>query len=1136
MRRYPRTLTVALMLAGAVFGAEHRGVVKSSGLPIPGAVITASQGARKLVTSTDDVGAYVFLDLAEGAWIVEVEAFGFEKATRTLAASAGSQITWDLTLGASGAPQVAAKAEAPRAAEKPAPAQSGPVRAAAPGPQGRPQNGTFQRLGVNQTVENETLSALAAQTGPDLQSAELNQNANESFLVNGSLSRGLQMPRQEGEMGGPGMGFPGGPMMGGQQGPNAPGFDGSQPQIAGPGAGGPGAGGPGMGGPGGGFGGGGRGMGGPGGGFGGPRGGPGDRRAGGPQRPGWQGRDGTMAFGNRRGGGRDAFRGNAFFSVRNAALDARPYSLTGQTVDKASYAQTRFGFSGGGPLQIPKLFKSAKTSFFFNYTGARSRNPSNFVSTLPSPLERAGDFSQSIARGPVVIYDPLTQLPFPGNLIPETRINTAAKGLLQFIPQPNQPGQVQNYQFVTSNAQNSDNLGTRVFHSLTQKDRIGGSFNFQRRNSTSPQLYQFLDTGSGRGISTDISWTHTLRTGLIGNVRYSFSRNRSTTLPFFAYGPNVASQLGITGTSADPANYGPPNMSFTNFGGLTDGSSALNRSQSSGVNGGLTWVRGKHTLMTGASYQRNQLNNHTDQNGRGTFTFTGLSTSAFDAAGQPLNGTGFDFADFLLGLPQSSSIRFGSSDTYFRGSIYSVFAQDDWRLRSNLTVNVGLRYEYPTPLRELYSRMTNLDVAPGFTAVAPVTAGQSGPYTGAFPNALINPDRNNFAPRFGLAWKPFPKRQVVVRAGYGVYFNASVYNQAAALLAQQPPFANAATFNSSLDNILTLQNGFTGSATQQITNTYAVDRFYQIGYAQTWSASIQTELPHSLVTELGYLGTKGTRLDTQRAPNAAPPGSPLTAEQRRQIGDAVGFTFDSSDGNSIYHAAQARLSRRFRRGLSLNALYTFSKSIDNVASIGGTGSGVVAQNYLDLRAERGLSSFDRRHTFSLSYVVSSPGSGTSNRFAAKGWTGHLIRNWSLSGGINVQSGAPFTATVLGNRSDSSGAGVVGSSRAEATGLPVDLAGAFFNPAAFTLPPSGSYGNAGRNTITGPTSVVANMSLARSFPLGESRRNMEFRADSTNTLNALNVSRIGATVNASNYGLPLATGAMRTMTASLRFRF
>ena len=232
------------------------------------------------------------------------------------------------------------------------------------------------------------------------------------------------------------------------------------------------------------------------------------------------------------------------------------------------------------------------------------------------------------------------------------------------------------------------------------------------------------------------------------------------------------------------------------------------------------------------------------------------------------------------------------------------------------------------------------------------------------PASLMRPDKHDFAPRVALAWKPIPKRSLQFRAGYGVYYNPSVYNSIASKMAAQPPFAQTASLNTSLTDVLTLENGLLMTpAGKQILNTYAVDPDYQVGYAQTWNANIQTDLFKSLVLDVGYLGTKGTRLDIQTIPNRAVPGSPLTAEQRLQINNATPFTYETSDGDSIYHALQVRLIRRMRRGIGFNAIYTFGKSIDDSSTFGGAGN-TVAQNANDLRAERGLSSFDQRHKFS----------------------------------------------------------------------------------------------------------------------------------------------------------------------------
>jgi hypothetical protein len=358
-------------------------------------------------------------------------------------------------------------------------------------------------------------------------------------------------------------------------------------------------------------------------------------------------------------------------------------------------------------------------------------------------------------------------------------------------------------------------------------------------------------------------------------------------------------------------------------------------------------------------------------------------------------------------------------------------------------------------------------------------------------------------------------------------------NQAASRLAQQPPFARSGSLVTSAQRPLTLENGFAQAPPDQVTNTYAVDRYYRTGYAQTWNFAVQQDLPYSMMLELGYLGTKGTRLDTQRWPNRTTPGSPLSSGEQARIGNATGFMFDSSEANSIFHAGQVRLTRRFRRGLSANALYTYGKSIDNASTIGGGGA-VVAQNDRDLRAERGLSSFDRRHVLNLFYVFSTA-AGRRGRGVADGRVGALLNNWSLSGGVTLRSGGFFTAQVLGNRADQGGAGTIGSGRADATGLAVQSGAGFFNPAAFAVPPAGRYGNAGRNTIPGPAFFSMNMGIGRTLHMGE-RRSVDLRVEANNLLNSVNIARIGSTVNAANYGLALEASAMRSMSVNLRMRF
>jgi hypothetical protein len=488
-----------------------------------------------------------------------------------------------------------------------------------------------------------------------------------------------------------------------------------------------------------------------------------------------------------------------------------------------------------------------------------------------------------------------------------------------------------------------------------------------------------------------------------------------------------------------------------------------------------------------------------------------------------VSGTGYDLADFLLGLPQSSSIQYSQSSNYFFQNQWNLYAQDEWKARSNLTLVLGVRYEYFSPVSEKYGRLANLAIAPGYQSVSVITG------------EVIQPDSNNFSPRLAVAYKiPWLKRSTIFRAGYGIYYNGQAYIQFGNLLAKQPPFAVSNNVNTGSGNVLTLAEGLLATSPQQVTNTFAVDRNYRTPYAGTWNASIQHDLGKGYFSEIGYTGTKGTRLDVRTLPNQAPPGSSLSVSQRNQLGNATGFTFDQSIGNSTFHALHLRLMRRFNHGISFTTFYQFAKSIDDSSTFGGAGN-TVAQNWLDIAAERGLSSFDVRHQFQANFVWTSPVAGPGSHMAADSKTGRLLKDWQLSGSLTAQTGNPLTARILGNTQQLAQTGGTGSGRAEATGQPLDSGSAFFNLNAFGTPPVGSYGNAGRNTIPGPGTFSLNMAFARSFSLTE-RRRLEFRLEANNLLNHVNYTSYYTVVNAVNYGLPSAAAGMRTLQAVVRIRF
>ncbi|HBY61752.1 MAG TPA: TonB-dependent receptor, partial [Solibacterales bacterium] len=816
------------------------------------------------------------------------------------------------------------------------------------------------------------------------------------------------------------------------------------------------------------------------------------------------------------------YNGMAVYSLNDSAWDARQYSVTGANLAKPDWSRMRGNVMFGGPLRIPRLI-SAEKMILFTVNYQYSRNRTGTISdavNMPTALERAGDFSQTAVNNrPVTIYDPATGTPFAGNQIPESRLDARALGLASFLPMPNLPLAVRNYQTSWVGANDSHNFNARVMNiRLGSKDRLNGGIGFQRSSSQSPNLFQFVDEGAGSGVNASLMWSRTIRAGVINSANLAFSRARQEAIPFFAFERNVAGELGIPGVSALPQNWGPPTLRFVNYAGLSDGNYSLNRNQTFSVGDTLLWTKGTHTRSVGVNFRRFQTNRLSDTNGRGTWSFNGIATStALNGAAIP--GAGYDFADFLLGYATTSNIRYGNPDQYFRSSSWDIHANDDWRVHPKFTVNYGVRWDYALPVTELYGRLVNLASANGFATVNQVTPG------GVLPDALVYPDRNNFSPRVGFAFRPRLNNSLVIRGGYGVYYNTSVYNIIAANMAQQPPFAQVLNASGSRLQPLSLANGFAIAPGAAGLGTYAIDPYYRIGYAQTWTVSVQRDLPRGLFATVGYLGTKGTRLDQQYIPNSSAPGLPQSTLP-------TGFAFQNSNGNSIYHAAQFQLNRRFRSGFGANTSYQWSKSIDN-AGTGGRGQGgtPVAQNWLDYAAERGLSSFDARHNLSVQAQYSTA-MGVRGGTLLQGWKGKLFKDWTVGSTLTFRSGNPFTATV---RSQVQGTSVNNTVRADATGLPIDAPGMLFNTAAFAQPQAGRWGTAGRNTIPGPGALYLNGSVGRVIRFDE-KRTLDLQMQGQNVLNRVVITQWGTVVGALNYGVASNAAAMRRLTLNARFRF
>ncbi len=852
----------------------------------------------------------------------------------------------------------------------------------------------------------------------------------------------------------------------------------------------------------------------------------------------------SQAFGNNRRGQRSLYNGNLGFTFDNSALDARPYSLTGQDTPRPAYSNFTGLASFGGPLRIPHLIHNGP-NVFVNYQWTRNRNASTASALMPTAAERNGDFSEVLTpQGkPVSVIDPSNGQPFFGNMIPASRFSPQAAALLQLYPLPNFAGSGgYNYQAPLVGATHQDSLQSRVNQVINPANQISGLFAMQSTRSDTPNVFQFLDTGSSLGLNTSVNWRHRFTPRFFGTFGFQFSRQTVRTTPFFSNRENIAGAAGITGDNQDPVNWGPPNLNFASgIQGLSDAAPSFTRNQTSGVSFGGLWNRGRHNFQFGSDFRRQEFNLLSQQDPRGTFGFTG-------------NAAGYDFAGFLLGIPDTSAIAFGNADKYFRASNYNAYLTDDWRIAPNLTVNVGARWEYWSPITELYGRLVNLDIAPGYTAETPVLAtNPTGALSGQhYPDSLLNPDKHAVQPRVGFSWRPLPASSLLVRGGYGVYYNTSAYFPIASQMAQQSPFSKSLSVANSADNPLTLANGFLASP-NITTNTFAVDPNFRIGYAQIWTASLQRDLPRSLVLIVSYTGTKGTRGMQEFLPNTYPAGATNPCSTCPS-----GFIYLTSNGNSTRESGQVQLRRRLRAGFTAELDYTFSKSIDDatlggrnspvmpVSNGGGSGaapgtgstgsassgssSPVIAQNWLNLSAERGLSNFDQRHLASL-VLQYTTGMGLGGGALLGGWRGALFKEWTFLSNLSAGTGLPLTPVYV---TPVRGTGITGSVRPEYTGAPL-FVGGYLNPAAYIAPLTGQWGDAGRNSITGPSQFSWNVSLGRTFRMND-RFNIDVRFDSTNTLNHVTFTSWNTTATSTQFGLPTAANVMRSVQTTVRLRF
>ena len=858
------------------------------------------------------------------------------------------------------------------------------------------------------------------------------------------------------------------------------------------------------------------------------------------------------AFGNTRSGTRALYNGGFAANIANSALNARPYSISGVEAAKSTYNLITNSTYIGGPLKIPHLLPRGP-NFYVNYTWTRNNNAAMNTGLVPTLDERSGNLA-GLLNGlgqPVTVYNPASGEPYQDNQVPVSQ-QAAALLALYPMPNPNIPSTSgYNYQAPVLNATHSDAMQSRLDKQLGRRDGLYGGFSFSSTRSDSVSLFDFVDATGTLGLNGYLHWMHRFGGHLFLNTGYNFSRYRTETTPNFANRINISGpdDANIAGNDQTPSNWGPPSLGFSSgIAGLSDGNSAFNRNETNSVSLSVGIYQRRHNISAGADYRRQEYNYFYQQNPRGSFSFTGAAT----ANSAESSTTGSDLADFLIGIPDTSSIAFGNADKYYREPVYDAYFTDDWRVMPVLTINAGLRWEYSAPMTELFGRLVNLDINPGFTAAAPVLGSNPvGPVTGAhYPSSLIRPDRGGIQPRIGISWRPIAASTIVIRAGYGVYRDSSMYQSIVNQMAQQASLPHTTSFsiqNNPTSCPLTLSS-FSVPASTCVTgtlDTFAIDPNYHVGYAQVWQLTVQRDLPFALQMVATYMGVKGTHGAQQMLPNTYPIGATSACPNCPS-----NFTYRLSGGNSTRQSGQLQLRRRLKNGFTATLNYTWSKSIDDDAVLGGqgyvsggggaasSGSAAIAQNWLDLRAERGLSTFDQRQLATLTAQYTS-GEGLGGGTLMSGWRGRLLKEWTLLGNLSEGTGLPETPRYP---FAVPGTGYTGVIRPSLTGANIYTSGVtHLNAAAYTAPAPGQWGTAGRNSITGPNQFSLNSSLARTFrPHGKLFLDLSINA--TNVLNHPVFSAWNATwddasqANAELFGRPANANGMRSVSTEIRVRF
>jgi hypothetical protein len=780
--------------------------------------------------------------------------------------------------------------------------------------------------------------------------------------------------------------------------------------------------------------------------------------------------------------GTNEFHGSLFEYNRNRVTAAKNFFATG--LPKAPYNRNEFGGSLGGPIKRDKLF------FFGSYEALTFRSSTTNQSAQPTTALLNGNFS---GLGP--IKDPFSQQVYAGNQIPASQINPSAKALSPYFSTPNlsttaPAGLGTNYIV---------NLSSRQ-HNYRYEGRIDYAFN---ANNTLFARYFYTDTfnyapgatekfgGDNQPLNNQnfaVNYTRTISPTLVNVAVFGLQREVDQ---FFNQNYKVDPGSLVPGVVPYPGLGGVPAISITGFTGLSDALGSGDTIPNYHFTDTLTWTKGKHTLKGGVSFLRYKFLSYGNQDPKyGAVSFSGQYT-------------GNAFADFLLGYATGSSKPLGPSNIEAQNYRYGFFLQDDWRVSSKLTMNIGLRYDLPTlyanskgDMVNWYPNLNALVIllrrsTPGAYPGLPILNGDSiGLNTGNY----LNNDLKQVAPRFGLAYRPLSSNRLVLRGGYGMYYDPMPWQYGSYVLGTNPPFAGTVSYEPSSNTVptLLLNNAFPSGSGTTPSGVGIVAQDPNARYALThqWNATVETQLTSNTVVRASYLGSEREHAGMVNPINTplAQPGAVQTHRPYQPFGN---INLNTNGQTASTQQLQLSLQRRYTSGLSFQVEYALTKALNSATTDRGTPS--VPNNW---RLDRGNDSAIRTHYLVANYVYELPfGRGLH------GLPGILLSGWQTSGIVTAGSGLPFsvnfTSSLLGQPSGR--ANIVGS-----PGVGSPSISGWFNPQAFAVPSPFTYGNSAPNSLWGPGLVTWDMGAFKNFRFFE-RWNLQFRSEFFNTLNHANFS-------------------------------